>query len=53
MNAAMHEGFLVQSKAHLSTGVDFDELIELEGAICKVYHVNGSTPTQICMEIRG
>ncbi len=52
MNAAMHEGFLAQSNNLLSTGVDIDELIELEGAICKVEHVNGSAYTDLHGDLR-
>jgi hypothetical protein len=52
MNAAMHEGFLVQSNNLLSTGVDIAELIELEGAIRKVEHVNGSTYTDLHGDLR-
>ncbi len=52
MNAAMHEGFLVQSNNLLSTGVDNDELIELEGVICEVKHVNGSTYTDLHGDLR-
>ncbi len=47
MNAAMHESFLAQSNNLLSTGVDVDELIELEEAIHEVEHVNGSTYTDL------
>jgi hypothetical protein len=52
MNAAMHEGFLAQSNNLLSTRVDIDELIELEGAIRKVEHVNGSTYTDLHGDLR-
>ncbi len=52
MNAAMHEGFLAPSNNLLSTGVDIDELIKLEGAICKVEHVNGPTYTDLHGDLR-
>ncbi len=52
MNAAMHEGFLAQSNYLLSTGVDINELIELEGAICKVEHVNRSAYTDLHGDLR-
>ena len=41
----MHEGYLAQATHVLSTRVDVDELIELEGAICEVEHENESTCT--------
>jgi hypothetical protein len=52
MNWAMHKGFLAQSNNHLSPGVDFDELIKLEGAICEVEHVNGFTCTDLHGDLR-
>jgi hypothetical protein len=52
MNVAMHEGFLAQSNNLLYTGVDIDELIELEEAIHEVEHVNGSTYTDLHGDLR-
>ena len=42
-DAAMHEGYLTQANRLLSTGVNVDKLMELEGAFCEVEHENGST----------
>ncbi len=51
-NAAMHEGYLAQANHLLSTGFNFHELIELEGAICEVEHENGSTCTDLYGDLR-
>jgi hypothetical protein len=51
-NVAMHEGCLAQANNLLSTGVDFHELLELEGAICKVELMNGSTYIDLYGDLR-